>query len=450
MRRSVAIMAATVFMIALTEPSVVFAADDETVARATHFIDSLAKGDYAGASAMYDAAMRQALPEPQLKQTWLALQKQVGAYKERGQMRTSKSGAFDIVLVTCRFEKTTLDAKVVLNGKGEVSGLFFVPTTAATEPGGPPAYVLTNLFREREFTVGNGEWHLPGTLSMPAVADSAPCPAVVLVHGSGPNDRDETIGGAKPFRDLAWGLATKGLAVLRYEKRTRHYTSRFTGLNPPKLTVREEIIDDALSAARQLREVSGIDPEKVFVLGHSEGGAVGPRIAAADPKIAGLIILAGATRPLEDLIVDQTRYLISLNGTPSPSEQEHLRNVETAVAVVKKLTPSDASSSSNILGAPAAYWLDLRAHDPVTEAKTLKMPILILQGGRDYQVTHLDFNRWKQGLAASPNVSFKLYPELNHLFTSGEGKSTPQEYEKAAHVSATVVSDIANWILSRH
>ncbi len=114
---------------------------------------------------------------------------------------------------------------------------------------------------------------------------------------------------------------------------------------------------------------------------------------------------------------------------------------------MKKLTAADASSSTLLLNAPAQYWLDLRQHDPLVAAKTLKQPLLILQGGRDYQVTEADFNGWKTALGSQPGVTFKLYPKLNHLFMAGEGKSTPAEYEKPGHVDESVVADIAAWIL---
>ena len=172
-----------------------------------------------------------------------------------------------------------------------------------------------------------------------------------------------------------------------------------------------------------------------------------PRIGQADPNLAGLIILAGATRPLEDLMVEQTRYLLSLDGKPTEADQTKMDELLVDVAKVKKLTIADASSSLLLMHAPVRYWLDLRAYDPVATAGTLKQPLLILQGGRDYQVTEADFAGWKKGLGARLTVTFKLYPKLNHLFMVGEGKSTPAEYERPDHVAETVVTDIADWIL---
>jgi dienelactone hydrolase len=245
-------------------------------------------------------------------------------------------------------------------------------------------------------------------------------------------------------------LATKGVAVLRYEKRTKEHADKFKAKGLGQLTVKEEIIDDALSAVAQLRATEGLDPKRIFVLGHSLGGMVTPRIGQADPQIAGLIMLAGClSRPLEDVMVEQARYVLSLKAKSSAEEEAWLAEVESTGARVKKLTAADVSSSTLLMGAPPAYWLDLRQHDPLATAKGLKQPLLILQGGRDYQATPVDFGHWKEALGAQPKVTFKLYPKLNHQFIAGEGKSTPDEYAQPGHVEETVVADIAEWIRGR-
>ncbi len=434
--------------VAIAAPLAVQSAPVEVTSAGRAFVELLAKEDFAGAVSQFDDTMKTALPEPKLHETWQTLQAQAGPFQQQLGVRATKLAGYDVVLVTCQFKQMTLDTKVVFDAKGRVAGLFFVPSQPAANPGEPPPYARTNAFREKEFTVGHGEWSLPGTLTLPT-AGGGPWPAVVLVHGSGPNDRDETVGASKPFRDLAWGLATKGVAVLRYEKRTKAYAEKLQATGLGQFTVQEETIDDALSAVAQLRATDGLDPKRIFVAGHSLGGTVAPRIGLADPKLAGLIILAGATRPLEDLMVEQTRYLISLKGPPSAEGRANLDELLAEVAKVKKLIPADAASTALLLHAPPAYWLDLRQHDPLTIAKELKQPLLILQGGRDYQVTEVDFNHWKEALVARSNVTFKLYPKLNHVFIAGEGRSTPDEYEEPGHVAEGVVTDIAEWIGAR-
>jgi len=322
-----------------------------------------------------------------------------------------------------------------------VAGLFFAPGESLA-PYTPPGYVKPTSFSEKEVTVGSGEWALPGTLTMPV--GPGPFPAVVLVHGSGPNDRDESIGPNKPFRDLAGGLASKGIAVLRYEKRSRQYGVKLAGLS--NLTVKEEVTDDAVAAVSLLRKTEGINPKQIYVLGHSLGGMLVPRIGLLDPNIAGLISLAGATRHLEDVIPDQMSYLASLDGSVSSEEQARIDDAKAQGNKIKSLKPSDAGSKTLYFGAPADYWLDLRDYDPPETAKSLKQRFLILQGERDYQVTMTDFQRWKAALGTKPNVVFKTYLQLNHLFIAGTGKSSPAEYDQPAHVDEQVILDLAEWI----
>jgi predicted alpha/beta hydrolase len=164
------------------------------------------------------------------------------------------------------------------------------------------------------------------------------------VHGSGPLDRDETVFANKPFRDLAWGLASQGIAVLRYEKRTKQHAAKLGAIGGP-WTLKEETIDDVLAAVALLRQTAGIEVTRIFVLGHSLGGMLIPRIGTRDAPIAGFIVLAGATRPLEDMILEQTTYLVSLEGSISQEKQAHLDEITKQVAHIKSLGPSDAHSS---------------------------------------------------------------------------------------------------------
>jgi uncharacterized protein len=416
------------------------AAGSDAIGDGKRFVESLVKEDSAGAIAMLAPALKKELPEPKLRDLWQAVLAKVGPFEKVLGATAAKLPGYDVVLVTCRFKRATLDAKVVFDAQGQVAGLGFLPSAAE-----PPPYARPGAFHEKAFTVGRGAWRLPGTLTLPA-AGAGPWPAVVLVHGSGPQDRDETIGANKPFRDLAWGLAAKGVVVLRYEKRTKEYPGKWAK-GPGQFTVQAETVDDALSAVAQLRATEGIDAKRIVVLGHSLGGIVAPRIGRSDPQIGGLIILAGClSRPLEDVWVERARYRLSRKAKPSDDEKKWLAALESHAASVKRLTAADLSSSVQLEGAPPAYWLDLRQYDPLAVAKKLKQPLLVLQGGRDYQTGQVDFDRWKEAFGNRSKVTFKRYPQLNHLFIAGEGESTPEEYLQAGHVAETVVTDIAEWI----
>jgi dienelactone hydrolase len=336
--------------------------------------------------------------------------------------------------------------KVVYNAERLVSGLFFAPSKPKESSVGPP-YSDPRRFREEEVVVGLESWPLPATLAIPR--GEGPAPGVVLVHGSGPLDRDETVGPNKPFRDLAWGLASRGVAVLRYEKRTLAHRTRLAEIGD-SFTVKEETVDDVIEAVKLLRTRQEIDRERIFVAGHSLGGMLVPRIGMRDGGITGFVILAGAARPLEEMVAEQVRYIASFDGQLSDAEKERIRSIEEAVGKIRSLEPAAASTgSSSLLGAPPAYWLDLRGYQPHELARSLERPLLILQGGRDYQVTRVDFDLWRTALGGRTDVSFHLYPALNHLFITGEGPGHPSDYEKAGNVSGEVIEQISGWILAQ-
>jgi alpha-beta hydrolase superfamily lysophospholipase len=405
------------------------------------FFEAVAKHDYEAASKDFDEAVRKASPPEKLKELFETLDKQLGALKSRGEPRLEKVGKYEVVVVPCQFEKMKLDARISFDAEGRIAGYGFVP--AASTEYKAPDYVKRDAFREIEVKINEGTaWELPGTLSVPA--GRGPFSAVVLVHGSGPNDRDETILGNKPFRDLAWGLSSRGIAVLRYDKRTRVHGSKMIGQDFP--TLKEEVTDDALAAVALLRKTNDVDPQRVFVLGHSLGGYVASRIGEADPQIAGLIVMAGNSRPLEDLVVEQLTYIYSLEG-PTDKQKEELEQLKKKAARVKESDLAAETPGKELpLGVPGKYWLSIRAIQPVETAAKLAMPMLVLQGERDYQVTMADFALWRTGLGTKKNASLKSYPKLNHLFIEGEGKSKPAEYLKAGHVAGEVIDGIAAWI----
>lgn len=418
---------------------------EELIAMAKEFVIACEKGDFTESIKHFDETMTKLVPPEKMEAVWETVLKQVGHFRAQKGVWTESVTKYDIVYVTCEFEKATLDIKVVFNKNKKISGQFFVPSKPPVEYTAPK-YVDKGAFKEKEVKVGTKDWLLPGTLSIPK--GKGPFPALVLVHGSGPNDRDESLGPNKSFRDLAWGLASRNIAVLRYDKRTKAHGQKMIADKNVKLTVYEETIQDALSAASLLRDTNRIDAKNIFILGHSLGGMLIPRIADSDlDKNAGFIIMAGPTRPLEDLAVEQIEYISLLDGKLSDEEKANLDQIKSNAQKIKNLTPENSMKmTERFLGAGAEYWLDLKGYDPAESAEKIDRPILILQGGRDYQVTIEDFDGWKKALADKDNVEFKLYPAHNHLLIPGKGKSTPAEYLVAGHVDKTVIDDIVQWI----
>ena len=407
------------------------------------FIERLSRGEFAAASTSFSPEVKAMVSVEKLAQVWGGLVAQGGAYQKAETTRVEAKNGLQVAIVKTNFEQATAEFSVAFDAKGLISGFRVFSFEMAEVPYVAPSYVKADTFEEREVTVGAGEWALPGTLTLPKGA--APFAAVVLVHGSGAHNRDETIGPQRPFKDLAWGLASQGIAVLRYDKRNKVHGAKMS----LKDTINQETVEDALLAAALLRKEPSLDPKKIFVLGHSLGGFVMPRIGAQDKDLAGLISLSGNTRPLEELLAEQFQYIAGLDGSISPEEQTALDAVKASIEKIKDPGLSaDADPKTLPLGIPAPYWLDLRGYQPAELAKTLSQPLYIVQGERDYQVTMVDFEGWKTALAGKANASFKSYPTLNHTYMEGEGKATPAEYSKEGHIPEEVIKDLAAWIKS--
>ena len=422
---------------------------------ATDFIQFLVSEDFESAVGYFDADMLKALSADQLGQLWGQLLSQVGPYREELSRVEEETQGYQVIIATVQFEKSPLNIRMVFNEDHRIAGLFFQPAEGTTEAPGvyeTPDYASLERTQEREITLGEGDWALPGTLTLPAepIKPAGGFPVVILVHGSGPNDRDETIGPNKPFKDLALGLASEGVAVLRYDKRTLVHGQRLMS-QAPKLTVWEETVEDALKAVALAKSLPEIDSSRVYVLGHSLGGMLAPRIGAeTDPgALAGLIIMAGAARPLEVLMLEQMTYLAELDGDVTEDEKKNLLEVKAHIKRIQDPELDPATPPAQLLGVPASYWLDLQGYEPAQLAKTLNLRMLILQGERDYQVTMKDYELWRQALKEREDVVFKAFPELNHLMMAGkpgQGLSTPEEYSQPGHVSVEVIQEILAFV----
>ncbi|HEY9793718.1 MAG TPA: alpha/beta fold hydrolase [Candidatus Obscuribacterales bacterium] len=292
---------------------------------------------------------------------------------------------------------------------------------------------------ETAVTVGEGRWQLPGIVTYPSRVRN-PVAAAVLVHGSGPQDEDETIGPNKPFRDLAHGLAARGIAVLRYVKRTKQHGEQFVA--ETDYTWYEETEQDACIAVAVLRSQPMVDAGRTFLIGHSLGATLAPRIAGYAPALRGVIMLAPMARKLLDIMDFQFAYLREVN----PENVAAIKQLEDAVAMTRKALAAGAETG-RYMGAPISYWRDVMSYDPVATAAVVTKPMLIIQGARDYQVRiDIDFRAFKAGLQHKCNVDFRSYRDLNHLFISGSGKPSPAEYAVPGHVAPAVLRDIASWI----
>nr|WP_255570476.1 alpha/beta fold hydrolase [Cohnella sp. CFH 77786] len=290
---------------------------------------------------------------------------------------------------------------------------------------------------------------------MTVPAGDGPYPVAILVHGSGPHDRDSTIGGTKVFKDLAAGLASQGIAVLRYEKVTEEHT--FKVAMQPKFTLANETVDDVFRAAKLLKTRIEIDPARIYVIGHSQGGFAVPMMFGRDAAgdLAGAVLLSAPSQSFAEVMVEQQHNVLERMeelGLPAEAIQAQKQTasmVETASKMLNDRTYSTDNLPARFPFQPAYWWYEQRDYVPAAVAAIQTKPMLILQGENDWQVSMKQFQVWKDALKNRTGVEFASYPKVNHLLTEYDGMSVGMEYGTPAHVSPAIVRDIGKWILKR-
>jgi len=448
----------------------------EAAARAQVITDLLRNHRFVQTAQQFDSLLKTQLSAKQIETIWNRLENQMGKFQgmETPGIDTTKPG-YTIAVQPVMFGSEMINMRLAFNSKGELSGLFFTPYTAL-DGWVPPTYGPIGRIDERKVGIASGRFVLPATFSLPRTPATGKPPVVLLVHGSGPNDRDETVGGTKVFKDLAYGLSAQGIATLRYDKRTLVFANM---LPPDSLSVEVETIDDAVAALNKLRHDPAIDTNRIWVLGHSMGGNLAPAIALRAPFVQGIIIMAGNTIDMPTLYRNQIAYIGGLQVDTIKNGKKRLKarlkeidgqNRNYARLLKAKPLPAAYKPGTTLpeyapdlkteasahpknglpLNLPAEYWLSMRRNAPQIAVPFLpkKLPVLVLQGERDYQITEKDFAEWKSLFGGNPDATFSMFGNLNHAFVSGSGKATPKEYEKTDHVSQDAVQTIAAKVLS--
>lgn len=274
-------------------------------------------------------------------------------------------------------------------------------------------------------------------------------PLVIFVHGSGVSDRDETIGPNKPFRDLAQGLAQKGIVSLRYDKRgyDRH---QLTKQMMDSIDIYTETIFDAVDAIHVTKQFSFIDTTQIYIVGHSQGAMCAPMIAKLSAKVKGIIMLAGPAKNLIDVLPEQARYIALLDDTITNLEEMQLTQNKWLVDKLKNPAELKKIPKALLGGTGYKYWQSVLNFNQVDAAKSLSIPIYILNGENDFQVIMSEYELWKTELAGKPNVQFTSYPKLNHLFLETVGERGMKEYDVPGHIPQYVIDDLVKFIKSTY
>lgn len=358
----------------------------------------------------------------------------------------NRTESLDIVEATLEYTTTQFDVRMIFNQDRRLVGFHLSEGMMNVE--------LPDSILEEEITVGEGtKYELEGLLTLPVEMDDT-VPAVVLVHGSGPSDRDEAVFAYKPFRDIAWGLTEQGIAVIRYDKRTFTHADELIKDFGNRLTVFEETVEDAIRAAELAKADPRIDEERVFIVGHSLGGMLAPRIDVEGGGYAGLVILAGTPRPSWEVAYDQNRAAIQSQIKEEDEKEKQMKLAEEEYEKAKSLEEigDEAAQDMTVFGMNGYYLKDMDKFNTRAWIDEMEKPILILQGEDDFQVYYdKDFTLWQELLSGKEQATLISYPGLNHSFVAYEGphKGTLAEYKVPGQVDDKVIQDIGEWILKQ-
>ncbi|MBN1449133.1 MAG: alpha/beta fold hydrolase [Bacteroidetes bacterium] len=411
---------------------------------ASAFLDALFAREWQRVEALEHRTLRDKIPVERWTELLDGLEQRGGRFLQHTFFSAEPNASYASIVHRVHFEKDSIAVRVVVDSLNLIGGLWLEPIKKDYRfP--PPAYADTAAFTEIDLNIGT-EFPLEAVLTIPN--GEGPFPALVLVHGSGPSDRDQTIGGNKIFRDIAWGLASRGIMVLRYDKRTKVYGAN---MDRREVTVQNETIDDALLALELLNARPKTDTTRLILLGHSLGAGLAPEIAVKGPDVDGVVMLAPFARPLEVVIADQLRYIASQQDTLTAEEEIKLRNELDKAAQIQS---EELMKSKTLLGMPASYYYDLHTRDQNAFAQQLSVPMFLARGSKDYQTSEMEILLWKQWLAGREDVVFRRYENCFHLFIETEATPGPWNYQQEGHVTKALIDDLSAWCrsftLSRH
>lgn len=410
---------------------------------AAHVVELARTGRFTEVEALFARRLRKVVSAKTFRDGWTIELGALGAITAIGDPATEPGEAGLVrVHVPVIAERGSLDVVMSIDDAGTLHGLRLAQAAPVTWQ--PPSYADPARFHEQDVTLDAEPVAVGGTLTLPT--GPGPWPAAILLPGGGPFDRDETSGLNKPFKDLTWGLASRGVAVARFDLLSHQRPDLAAAAG---FTMSHEYVPHALAALRLLQQQPTVDSERVFLIGHSMGGRVAPRVAAADTTVAGLVLLGADASPMQRAAARVARHLASLS--PDSVPRAVLDQIDRQIALIESPDFSPTTPGADLpFGWPGSYWLDIRDDDPVGTAAALHKPMFIAQGARDYQVTVADdLTRWQAGLAGRDDVTFAVYDADDHMFFPGEGPSSPAGYVPAQHIDEALIVDIANWLTHR-
>ncbi len=426
-------------------------------ASSLQLLEQMEEGQFDEVVALFSPDLARQVSALQLRLGLMQVRQQAGAFEGLIGAHAFEDGQAVIIDAYARHEKAALRLRLPYSEAGELIGIWI---------GAAPEAEIERAFGEDSPSTATGEhgvdhavtigaFNLPGRLVIPKDPAADQGIAVLLVPGSGPSDMDETFGAAgnKPLRDIADALAARGIASLRYDKRSLAAPDSFDD----GVTIQAEVLEDVQAAVSLLSQHPLTSQHELYLVGHSLGGMLAPQILTDNPQLRGAVILAGTPRSLWDVIYDQGLAALQQNWLEMREQQnwnEGAQAMGEGIAKAALIQARDLArkmtkdNQEEAFGLPGEYIVSLNELNLADKALDLNQPLLILQGEQDQQVyADKDFVAWRDLLGEREQVSYKLYPWLNHMFMTG-ATGTMADYDDPAQVDPQVTQDMADWMKS--
>ena len=401
------------------------------------YLTSFLNGDYDRAVEMQTEQMTKVFSIQSMKQSSDVIVKQYGKPESEYSTELIEQDGFKVYIILMKTTKGYIKFTVTVDENSKISGFFAAPVQ---DPRKSIPYVNKDSFTEQKVKFGVKEWKLDGVLTIPNNKDTYPL--MIIVGGSGPTDMNGTVGPNTPYKDIAEGLATSGIGVLRYNKRAAQYSSKISSAIEEIENILDfEYVNDLLEAIDYASNIEGVN--QILLAGHSLGGTIVPKIASNSKKIDGIVLLAPGVRRFAQISLDQNRYAKDYFGITD----EQMKQVEQLFTMI--LNHELPENMSIQEGLTVGYYYEMDQYRPLDDLTSYKKPTLVIQGVEDFQATMKgDFLPLKEKYGERKNFSFIALNGINHLFMKSEEGvfHWTDEYNKPGFVDKRVIDAIVEWI----